>query len=86
MNFKEMIESNEWHSLEELDSYIAAIKKFSRSNLKDWHWSKSKNWECKYVNIRVDMRDGGFIVTGREGNRIDLEALSYQRGMEDDSE
>lgn len=30
-------------------------------------------WRCKYVNIRVDMRSGHFVITDNNGVRIDGE-------------
>jgi hypothetical protein len=29
------------------------------------------NWRCKYVNVRIDMRSGNFVVTDDNGVRID---------------
>lgn len=29
------------------------------------------NWRCKYVNIRIDMRSGHFVITDNNGERID---------------
>ena len=31
------------------------------------------NWRCKYVNIRMDMRSGHFVITDNDGKRIDGE-------------
>lgn len=31
------------------------------------------NWRCKYVNIRIDMRTGHFVITDNDGKRIDGE-------------
>lgn len=31
------------------------------------------NWRCKYVNIRIDMRSGHFVITDNDGKRIDGE-------------
>lgn len=31
------------------------------------------NWRCKYVNIRIDMRSGNFVITDDHGVRIDGE-------------
>lgn len=45
---------------------------------KDEDWCWSKNWNCKYVNIRFDMRDGGFIMTNDKGKRINLDQLKWQ--------
>ncbi len=29
------------------------------------------NWRCKYINIRIDMRSGHFVITDNDGKRID---------------
>jgi hypothetical protein len=41
-----------------------------------WKWVYNSN--CKYIELRVDMRDGGCIITNREGVRINPEDLAYQ--------
>lgn len=41
-------------------------------------WSWSSNSECKYISIRIDMRDGAFILLNRDGQRISFEQLQYQ--------
>jgi len=42
----------------------------------DWSWIK--NSLCKYIKLSIDMRDGGFILMDRDGNRISLDQLKYQ--------
>lgn len=41
-------------------------------------WSWYSNPECKYIGLRIDMRDGHCILTNSEGKRIGLEELRYQ--------
>ena len=41
-----------------------------------WNWCE--NTQCKYIELRIDMRDGGCIVKDREGKRIDPETLRKQ--------
>lgn len=41
-----------------------------------WQWYA--NSRCKYVELRIDMRDGGCIIRDREQVRISPEELAYQ--------
>ena len=40
--------------------------------------NQSVDWNCKYIEIRFDMRDGGFTLRNKEGERINLEQLKWQ--------
>jgi len=86
----QMVESNMWHNKSELDEFIKTIKALAvdiddmyeedgntlKPGVEDWSWAK--NWDCKYINLRFDMRDGGFILTNNKGERICLEQLKWQ--------
>lgn len=74
--FQEKVDRNSWHDREEFDSFIAKIKQLSLEDNNDWCWAY--NSECKYVDIRIDMRDGGFIVMDRLKRRINLPILEWQ--------
>lgn len=74
--FEKQVNCNRWHDREEFNEVIETIKKLSVED--DYSWSWAKNWDCKYVDIRIDMRDGGFVLTDREGKRINLEQLKWQ--------
>jgi hypothetical protein len=50
----------------------------------DWSWAKNMN--CKYLNVRIDMRDGGFVLKNDKGQRISLDALKWQYKFEDKNE
>lgn len=41
-----------------------------------WWWFN--NSACKYVELRVDMRDGGCLIKNRHGERIDPTELARQ--------
>jgi hypothetical protein len=41
-------------------------------------WTWWKNQKCKYITVRIDMRDGGCIIKDNEGNRINPEDLASQ--------
>jgi len=46
----------------------------------EWCWTK--NTPCKYVEIVIDMRDGGFTILDRDRNIMSFEALKYQYSKE----
>lgn len=82
-----LVEKNEW--LDNFDEVIAFIKLASAP--KKWtekgasipgecYWTWVKNNQCKYINIRIDMRDGGFVLLNRDGQRISLKQLQWQYG------
>lgn len=41
-------------------------------------WTWTKNTECKYIELRIDMRDGRCIIRNRDGELISLEELKSQ--------
>lgn len=43
---------------------------------KEWKWYA--NTQCKYVELRIDMRDGAALIRNRNGDLISLEQLQYQ--------
>ena len=76
---QDMIENNIWDNIREV---FAAINRVSylRDN---WKWTWAKNMHCKYISVRIDMRDGGCILSDRNGNRISIEDLEYQYSKEE---
>lgn len=74
MNLQQKIASNTWDNI---DDFIAVLK---AARAEKWYWFR--NTRCKYVELRVDMRDGGCIIKDREGVRIAPEDLSYQEGQD----
>lgn len=71
--FKEKLEQNIWE--ENLDEVIRVIKEQSHPD-SEWCWAY--NARCKYVSLRIDMRDGGFILLDRYNKRISLDDLKWQ--------
>ena len=69
-----MVERNEWFERHQLDEVLAVIKELTKSG-KEWTWAR--NTQCKYIDIRIDMRDGGFVLKDRSG-RISLKQLLWQ--------
>lgn len=76
--FEKKVNANIWHDREEFDTFIAKIKSLSNENDPDRQWCWAYNSECKYLDIRIDMRDGGFILTNRTNKRINLAQLEWQ--------
>lgn len=73
-DFKQMVQSNTWHSHEELLSNVQQLYDL----IKSWpKWTWGNNMDCKYINIRIDMRDGGHIISNKEG-RCSLDAIKWQ--------
>jgi hypothetical protein len=64
------------HNRDQIDRFVETIKRLSVEDDYDWSWAY--NSKCKYLNLRFDMRDGGFILTNDEGHRIELPQLEWQ--------
>lgn len=74
--FKSKVDNNIWHDRDQLQKFVDTILKLSIEDDFDWSWAY--NSACKYLNLRIDMRDGGFILTNQDGHRIDLPQLEWQ--------
>jgi hypothetical protein len=61
-----------WIPFESVTKVIEKAKAF------DWCWTK--NSRCKYITVRIDMRDGKCILTDRDDDKITLEQLQHQYG------
>lgn len=71
LTLQQKIDANIWDSLADV---LPVLKAASKG---DWSWMN--NGRCKYIELRIDMRDGGCIVRDRDGNRIDIETLKHQK-------
>lgn len=94
LEFQDKVERNSWHEPEEFDEVIATIKQLTKPRPWDGNfikplnteeekdeenrWSWAYNHNCKYINLRIDMRDGGFTLSNDEDGRINLERLKWQ--------
>lgn len=74
MELQEKIATNAWDSI---DDFIAVLEQMRAGK---WKWVY--NSKCKYVDLRVDMRDGACIIKDLEGRRIDPKDLAYQYAEE----
>lgn len=70
---KEKIKNNIWET--NIDETIQTIKELTKPDT-EWIWTY--NWNCKYICLRFDMRDGAFIILNNKGERISLEQLKHQ--------
>lgn len=73
--FEEKKKENIWDCM---DDFLAVLGRMRRG---EWHWYLSRN--CKYVNLRVDMRDGGCIIMNADNERIDPKDLVHQIGVKE---
>lgn len=64
--------ANVW---DHIDDALAVIE-LARAG--QWHWCE--NMRCKYITLRIDMRDGGCIIRDGDDNRINPADLIAQRG------
>lgn len=71
LDIKQKIELNKWE-----DNLPETFNEILRLLGSDWVWVK--NGRCKYVNLTIDMRDGGFVLLDRHRNRISLDELKRQ--------
>jgi hypothetical protein len=61
---------------EKFDFILSAVK----DRTEGWLWVR--NSRCKYVELRIDMRDGGHLLFDRDGARIHFEELKFQHGKD----
>lgn len=73
-NDKQRFVDNLWE--ENLDEVMSFVKEAIKDPFEGWQWIN--NSRCKYVDIRIDMRDGGFIIKDRDGKRISFDQLKHQ--------
>ena len=59
---------NHWHS--KVRTFLKQIAS------PEWSWAS--NSEFKYLNIRVDTRNGRFLIQDNKGRRVSLERVLYQ--------
>ena len=72
--------AEQWIHSDYLDKILGIVKKSRDTGLlrsrEGWIWTK--NSRCKYIDIRIDMRDGDFVLFDRSGQRISIEELEKQ--------
>jgi hypothetical protein len=70
-------EKTKMNSWDKLEDFLEVYAKMSSG---EWSWAC--NTQCKYVDLRVDMRDGGCIIKTRDGVRIGPDRLAWQYSKE----
>lgn len=73
-DFEAKVENNIWDN--NLDEVIDFIKEATKPDTK-WQWTR--NMRCKYIEIRIDMRDGGLVLIDSNGIRISLDMIKNQK-------
>jgi hypothetical protein len=63
---------NVWDHISDV---IAVLKR-----IKEDKWVWYKNARCKYIDVRIDMRDGGCLIKDGNGTRINPSDLAHQHG------
>lgn len=72
--FAESVSNNIWMPPKDFVRNMQRI--FACAENEKWQWPK--NWDCKYIDIRIDMRDGGHIITNKTGKRCSVESIEHQ--------
>jgi hypothetical protein len=70
MNLNEKIAANQWDHVDD----VIRILQLARSG--KWSWCENTNF--KYINVRIDTRDGGCILMDRNGKRADISDFEKQ--------
>lgn len=75
-SFQYKIDHNIWEEPTDLQGTLDVIKQLSDEEKSTWSWARNHN--CKYLNLRIDMRDGGFLILNDENERISMDQLLWQ--------
>ena len=70
MDLQEKIGTNTWDNIDDVIKVLNLMK--------EGKWSWMNNSQCKYLHLRLDMRDGGCLIKNRYDMRIDPSDLEYQ--------
>ena len=65
-----------WHPFVAVFSAVGKVIADAREG--KWFWFRHPNVHLKYINIRIDMRDGNCIVTDNTGQVISIDELFQQ--------
>jgi hypothetical protein len=71
LTLKQKQAANVWDHIDDALAVIEAARA--------GRWTWIDNSECKYIQLRIDMRDGGCLIENRHGVRIDPARLAFQR-------
>ena len=65
---------NRWDQIEDF------LETYHKMLARKWSWASKM--DCKYIELRIDMRDGGCIIADRNGKRISPDQLAWQYSKE----
>ena len=68
-----MSEPDRWIPIEKIMEVVNVSKDEDDHS---WYWGG--NFKCKYIELRIDMRDGCCLLKDRKGNEITLKQLKHQ--------
>ncbi len=74
MELQQKIETNTWDHIDD----VLRVLELARAG--KWAWYG--NSRCKYIEVRIDMRNGGCILRDREGKRIEVADFAEQAHAE----
>ena len=72
-NAQTVEEKTKYNVWDDIRDVLPVLKK---SIAGEWNWGRNR--KCKYIEVRIDMRDGKCIIKDRHGNRINPEDLRHQ--------
>jgi hypothetical protein len=72
---------NVWDSI---NDFLIVLRSSLKDHAKTNKWRWVYNPQCKYVNLRVDMRSGHCLIMNGSDTRIDPEHLRYQYSVDKD--
>lgn len=58
------------------DHFGPVLKVLKKASQGKWTWTQ--NTQCKYIDLRIDMRTGHCILKNRNGDRINIEDFEKQ--------
>jgi hypothetical protein len=70
LTLEQKIAGNVWDHIDDVLPVLEAAR--------TGRWSWLENSMCKYIELRIDMRDGGCVIKDRDGKRIEPEQLRHQ--------
>ena len=77
IEIKEELPNSQGFSPHKWIPFYKLLDTLKQMNINRWSWVG--NTQCKYINLRIDMRDLHCILTDNDGKEITLEQLSFQR-------
>ena len=70
---------SKWKPLSPIIDRIMLV--LARSRDGRWSWARTAKCECKYIDVRIDMRTGDCIILNRESEIITIEQLEEQNNV-----